>query len=78
MNATFGHNVRPLLYNQLNQTNKGNKMQSLLIKTVHIKTGLVHEFAYECHNEATQMAIINGTLESCSRTGWAISEMQVA
>jgi hypothetical protein len=53
-------------------------MQSLLITTVHVKTGLVHEFAYECHNEATQMAIISGTLESCSRTGWAISEMQVA
>jgi len=53
-------------------------MQSLLIKTVHVKTGLVHEFAYECRNEATQIAIVSGTLESCSRTGWAICEMQVA
>ena len=53
-------------------------MQSVTITTVHVKTGLVHDFTYECRNEATQMAIINGTLESCSRTGWAISEMQVA
>jgi hypothetical protein len=53
-------------------------MQSVTITTVHLKTGLVHDFTYDCHSEAIQMAIINGTLESCSRTGWAISEMVVA
>ena len=52
-------------------------MQSLKVTTVHVKTGLVHEFVYECHNEATQMAIINGTLETCSNTGWAMSAMEV-
>tara|TARA_R110000803_G_C11884127_1_gene310126 strand:+ start:193 stop:354 length:162 start_codon:yes stop_codon:yes gene_type:complete len=52
-------------------------MQSLKVTTVKVNTGLVHEFVYECHNEATQMAIINGTLEACSNTGWAMSAMEV-
>ena len=53
-------------------------MQTVKITTVKVNSGLVHEFVYECHNEATQMAIINGTLEACSNTGWAVSGMEVA
>jgi len=52
-------------------------MQSVKITTVKVDTGLVHEFVYECHNEATQMAIIKGTLEGCSSQGWAMSAMEV-
>jgi hypothetical protein len=52
-------------------------MQSVKITTVKVNTGLVHDFVYECNNEATLVAIVKGTLDSCSRTGWAISEMEV-
>ena len=59
-------------------TNKGNKMQSVKIKTVKINSGLVHEFTYTCYNESMLMSIINGTLDGCSSTGWAISGMEIA
>jgi hypothetical protein len=71
-------NVRPLLYNKLNQTNKGNKMQSVKITTVKVNTGLMHEFVYECNSEDILLAIVKGTVESCSSTGWAMSGMEIA
>ncbi len=52
-------------------------MQSVKITTVRVNTGLVHDFVYECHNEATLMAIVKGTMESCSNQGWAMSGMEV-
>jgi hypothetical protein len=52
-------------------------MQSVKIKTVKINSGLVHEFIYECHSETTLMAIINGTMEGCSDSGWAMSGMEI-
>jgi hypothetical protein len=59
-------------------TNKGNKMQSVLIKTMHIETGNVHEFAYECHSEGMLLAIIKGTLSGCAPQGWAMTGMEIA
>jgi hypothetical protein len=53
-------------------------MQSVKIKTVKINSGLVHEFTYTCYNESMLMSIINGTLDGCSSTGWAISGMEIA
>ena len=58
-------------------TNKGNKMESVTITTVKVNTGLVHDFTYECRSEAILLAIIKGTLEGCSNTGWAMSAMEV-
>jgi hypothetical protein len=66
-----------MVVSQYKLTNKGNKMQSVKITTVKVNSGLVHEFVYECHNEATLMAVINGTMEGCSNTGWAMSAMEV-
>ena len=53
-------------------------MQSVLIKTVDIETGYPMEFAYECHNEATLVAIIKGTLAGCAPQGWAMTGIEVA
>ena len=53
-------------------------MQSVLIKTVSLETGYPMEFAYECHNEATLMAIVKGTLEGCSGSNYAMTGMEVA
>ena len=69
-------NVRPLLYNQLNQTNKGNKMQSLRIVTMSPEQ-LTQEFVFECHNAETALAIVEGTMQGCTNTGWTIKEFQV-
>ena len=70
-------NVRPLLYNQLNQTNKGNKMQSLRIVTMSPEQ-LTQEFVFECHSAETALAIVEGTMQGCTNTGWTIKEFQVA
>ena len=53
-------------------------MQSVLIKTMHMETGNVHEFAYECHNETTLLSIVKGTLEGCSGSNYAMTGMEVA
>jgi hypothetical protein len=52
-------------------------MQSVKITTVKINSGLVHEFTYECRNESTLIAIIDGTMAGCSNTGWAMSGMEI-
>jgi len=52
-------------------------MQSVVIKTMDMKTGKVHEFAYECHSEGVLLAIIKGTLSGCAPQGWAMTEMEV-
>ena len=52
-------------------------MESVTITTVKVNTGLVHDFTYECRSEAILLAIIKGTLEGCSNTGWAMSAMEV-
>jgi hypothetical protein len=53
-------------------------MQSVLIKTMHIATETVHEFAYECRDESTLLAIIKGTLSGCAPQGWAMTGMEIA
>ena len=53
-------------------------MQSVLIKTVSLETGLPMEFAYECFNEATLLSIIKGTLAGCAPQGWAMTGIEVA
>lgn len=52
-------------------------MQSVKITTVRVNTGLVHEFVYECNSDAMLMAIVKGTVESCSNQGWAMSGMEI-
>jgi len=64
-------------YAKLNQTNKGNKMQSMRVVTMSPQ-GLEQEFVYECHNEATALAIIEGTSKACKGSGWYVKEFQVA
>jgi hypothetical protein len=53
-------------------------MQSVKITTVKVNSGLVHDYTYECRSQETLIAIINGTLEACSNTGWAMSAMEIA
>ena len=52
-------------------------MKSVKITTVDVKTGLVHDFTYECHSDAILLAIIKGTMEGCSNQGWAMSGMEI-
>ena len=52
-------------------------MQSMRILTLSPE-GLTQEFAYECHSAETALAILQGTLEGCTNTGWSIKEMSVA
>ena len=52
-------------------------MESVKITTVDTKTGLVHDFTYECHSNEILIAIIKGTLEGCGNQGWAMTEMEV-
>ena len=52
-------------------------MQSVVIKTMDMKTGKVHDFAYECHSEGVLLAIIKGTLSGCAPQGWAMTGMEV-
>jgi len=53
-------------------------MESVKITTIDVKSGLTHDFNYECHSEVMLLAIIKGTLEGCGNQGWAISAMEVA
>jgi hypothetical protein len=60
----------------LSITNKGNQMQSIRIVTLS-PTGLVQEFVQECRNPETALAIIQGTMQGCTNTGWSIKELSV-
>jgi hypothetical protein len=50
-------------------------MQSMVIITKNPE-GLIQEFSYECNNEATALALIDGTLKGCKETGWSLISMQ--
>jgi len=52
-------------------------MESVTITTVNVKTGLTHDFTYECHSEAILLAIIKGTLEGCGKQDWAMAAMEI-
>ena len=51
-------------------------MQSIRIVTLS-PTGLVQEFVQECRNPETALAIIQGTMQGCTNTGWSIKELSV-
>ena len=52
-------------------------MQSMRVVTMSPQ-GLEQEFVYECHNETTALAIIEGTSKACKDSGWYLKEFQVA
>lgn len=49
-------------------------MQSIRIITLNPE-GAEREFVYECHNNDTAMAVVQGTLNACNTTGWTLKEV---
>lgn len=49
-------------------------MQSIRIITVNPQN-MEQEFVFECHNNDTAIAVVQGTLEGCKSTGWTLKEV---
>lgn len=49
-------------------------MQSIRLVTLN-PNNEEREFVYECHNNDTAMAIVQGTLKGCNETGWTLKEV---
>ena len=54
----------------------GKVMQSLRIVTMSPEQ-LTQEFVFECHSAEIALAIVEGTMQGCTNTGWTIKEFQV-
>lgn len=52
-------------------------MQSIIIHTVSLETGITQDFSYACRSEDFAMSIIKGTLAGCSPQGWAMTGFEI-